>query len=363
MLLPKRLKDKLDERKENNSFRSLRLRGDGIDFFSNDYLGIARMDSPPLGLHGATGSRLISGHHMITEELELAMAQFFRTPSALLYNSGYDANLGFFSSVPQRGDTILYDELIHASVRDGLRLSFAQSVRFKHNDLQDLEEKLSQATGTIYIAVESIYSMDGDEAPLKDIAALSEDYNALLYVDEAHAAGLFGEKGQGLVDAYGLNERVFARLVTFGKAFGSHGAIILGPGDLKAYLINFSRSLIYTTALPPYSQQRLLWTINRIAEAVQKRKDLKDRISFFRKKAQLNQLPVLPSNSPIQGVFMPGNTKATDLSKALIQSGFEVKAILSPTVPKGEERIRICLHAFNTEKEIESLIREMKALI
>lgn len=363
MLLPKRLKDKLDERKENNSFRSLRIRGEGIDFFSNDYLGLANKEYEGNGARGATGSRLISGHNSITEDLELVLARFFEAPSALLFNSGYDANLGFFSSVPQRGDTILYDSFIHASIRDGIRLSFAQAVRFDHNDLSDLKEKLSKATGTIYVAVESIYSMDGDQAPLEEIAALCETYNAFLFVDEAHAAGIFGDSGKGLVHEKGLTAKVFARLVTFGKAFGSHGATILGGSDLREYLINYSRSLIYTTALPPQSQKRILWSIQTVSNADDEREILKSNIAFFRKNASLYKIPILSSQSSIQGVLVPGNKVASALAKRLIDKGFEVKAILSPTVPKGGERIRICIHAFNTEKELLDLIKEISQLI
>lgn len=248
-MIPAYLK-KLNERKEKGSYRSLFSFEDASDFWSNDYLGLARAPLAYPGCSGSTGSRLISGNTALIQMAESRIARFFGSEAALVFNSGYDANLGFFSAVPQKGDTVLYDELIHASVRDGIRLSHAKSYSFRHNDLKDLQRKAEHASGTVFIAVESLYSMDGDLAPLPELADWCELHGALLVVDEAHAGGVFGEGGRGLVAAAGLESRCFARLVTFGKAYGMHGGAICGGKLLCEFLINFARSFIYTTALP-----------------------------------------------------------------------------------------------------------------
>src|SRR5690606_18769580 len=183
--------------------------------------------------------------------------EFHGSEAALIYNSGYDANIGFFSSVPQRGDIILYDELVHASIREGIRLSHARAFKFKHNDLQDLDSLLLKYNSKqdnldqryIYVVTESVFSMDGDTALLEGLTNITDIQGAYLIVDEAHATGVFGKKGQGLVQHLDLQKRVFARIITFGKAMGAHGAVITGSKLLGDYLINFSRSFIYTTAL------------------------------------------------------------------------------------------------------------------
>ncbi len=212
-----KLKNKLNKRIEEGTLRSLSSFDGFIDFYSNDYLGFAKIKSKSENTlkYGSTGSRLISGtsnESLIAEEF---LADFFNSESSLIFNSGYDANLGFFSSVPQRGDFVFYDEYIHASIRDGLRLSFATSNSFKHNNLVDLELKLSKVHGVKYVVVESLYSMDGDMAPLIEIVELCSKYGAYLIVDEAHSGGVFGELGQGLVSELKLEEKVFARIITF----------------------------------------------------------------------------------------------------------------------------------------------------
>ena len=262
MKFPSSLLLKLDTRQENGSLRSLSPQNERIDFSSNDYLGFAKnpiifkqvqedLDSY-LPNNGSTGSRLLSGNFDFHEALESQMAAFFNAEAALLFNSGYDANIGLLSSVPQRGDCIFYDENSHASIRDGIRLSHAKSYRFKHNDLDDLRQKIEK-TGTGnqgYLVVESIYSMDGDAAPLSGFAEISKAYDLNLIVDEAHSTGVYGSEGQGMVNDLGLSALVFARIYTFGKALGCHGAAIVGDALLIQFLINFARSFIYTTAMP-----------------------------------------------------------------------------------------------------------------
>ena len=245
------LEKKLRERQQANALRVLRLNDDKIDFCSNDYLGIVKNKLIEDSIinknlsHGSTGSRLLSGNYKLIEETEKIIADFHDAEEGLIFNSGYDANIGLLSSVPQKGDVIIYDQLSHASIRDGIRLSFADSFSFLHNDVDDLEKKLSAAAKpqqNIFVVTESVFSMDGDMAPLKEISKLCEKYNAALIVDEAHATGVVGEKGEGLVQHLDLQQKCFARLHTFGKACGCHGAVILGSTQLKKYLINFART-------------------------------------------------------------------------------------------------------------------------
>ena len=274
MKLPKNLTAKLETRKQNNAFRKLSFPNDLIDFASNDYIGFSKNKSIFEETHqyliennslqnGATGSRLLSGNHKVYQEAEGFISKFHQSESALIFNSGYDANVGFFSCVPQKGDLILYDELCHASIRDGIQLSNAKAYKFKHNDFEDLEGKITNyklriTNQEIYIVTESVFSMDGDTPNLEELAQLSEKYKCHLVTDEAHALGVFGDKGEGLVQQLGLQDQVFARIMTFGKGLGCHGAAIVGSQELKDYLINFARSFIYTTGLSPHSVATIL---------------------------------------------------------------------------------------------------------
>ena len=353
--MDQRLKDKLNKRIEEGTIRSLSC-FEGVDFSSNDYLGLAKVAILYSGTtFGSTGSRLISGNSAEAESCEAFLATFFQAEAALVFNSGYDANVGLFSSVPQRGDTILYDELIHASIRDGIRLSSADSFSFKHNNLEHLEQLLKKVTGTIYIAVESLYSMDGDCAPLNQLSLLCKEHNAYLIVDEAHACGVLGIDGKGLIANFVHDYKPFARIVTFGKAYGSHGASVLCEDDLKKYLINFSRSFIYTTAMPPESYQRIEKIVVNSSLPVE-RKKLMDNIRFFRKNMSLHLL-ISDAESPIQMIRIGEIEKTRQLAEIMQFNGFFVKPMYSPTVKKGAEGIRICLHSFNSFSEIEKLCK------
>lgn len=368
------LQSTLAKRENEGLLRQLSQQKNLVDFYSNDYLGFARSEelkkrtelllekSLCKFINGSTGSRLISGNSDLFEETEKQIASFHNAEAGLIFNSGYDANLGLFSSVPKRGDTILYDEFSHASIIDGIRLSFAFAYKFRHNDLNHLEEKLKIAKARIFVAVESVYSMDGDIAPLKEMVSLCEKYNANLIVDEAHATGVFGKKGEGLCSELGVEKKTFARVHTFGKALGCHGAIVLGNLDLKNYLINFARSFIYTTALPPQSVATIQSAYVLLSECEEKITSLKKNIQFFKKKIQ-NIERFIESESPIQSVIIGGNEKTINCATEICKMGFDVKAILSPTVPKETERLRICLHAFNTENEIIGLADSINAFI
>ncbi len=361
MQAPKTIQSKLRQREEELSFRKLSRKKEGVDFFSNDYLGIAKLEfSSSLG-HGSTGSRLISGNSVIAENVESELANFYGTSAGLLYNSGYDANIGLLSSVPQRGDTIVYDRLCHASIRDGIRLGVAKNYSFEHNNLEKLEQRLLQCKeGEKYVVVESVYSMDGDQAPLAELAKICQKHNAYLIVDEAHAAGFFGDRGEGLVSQLGINTEVFAKVITFGKAYGSHGAIVLGGELLKNYLINFSRSFIYTTAMSPSAVERISFAVEKAKKMTVERQQLHENIQLFQKLAKKENLNLLNGYSPIQSIIITGNKKVKEIAERVSKNGFMIKAILSPTVPKGEERIRICLHSYNTNVEIQNLIQALK---
>ncbi|MFJ1328121.1 aminotransferase class I/II-fold pyridoxal phosphate-dependent enzyme [Capnocytophaga canimorsus] len=367
--IPKHITERLNQRKEKNALRTLKVNHFKVDFYSNDYLGFASsreikqfneeiLSRYPIQ-HGATGSRLISGHTPLHEIAEHTISEFHHSQSCLLFNSGYDANVGLFSSIPKRGDIILFDEYIHASIRDGISLGLAQAYKFKHNDLESLERLLQKYTSNsnnIFIATESVFSMDGDSPDLEKMVLLAEKYNAFLIVDEAHALGVLGKDGCGLVQHLGIENRVFARIMTYGKALGGHGASVLSSNELKQYLVNFARSFIYTTAMPPHSLAHILAGYQELSRT-QNRELLQKNIAFFLKKAEKIGLKsrFIPSQSAIQGIVLSGNDFVKSISEDIQKEGFGVIPILSPTVAEGQERLRICLHSFNTFSEIENL--------
>ncbi|SFB67503.1 8-amino-7-oxononanoate synthase [Flagellimonas taeanensis] len=379
--LPKKLQSKLSARKENGSLRHLPLQGNSIDFSSNDYLGLAKSEKiAQMALdflkecpqkNGSSGSRLLSGNHQLYARLEDFLASHHNSGSALVFNSGYDANIGFFSSVPQRGDMVLYDELVHASIRDGIQMGNAKSYKFAHNDLDHLKERIlslraeSRSEMEIYIVTESVFSMDGDSPDLKRLANFCGYNGCFLVVDEAHATGIYGN-GRDLVAEQGLEQEVFARIITFGKAMGCHGAAILGSQPLKEYLVNFSRSFIYTTALPPHTMATILATYQYLGgEGASISKQLQANIGHFKQEMERLQMTdrFIKSDSAIQCALVPGNGKVKAIAKQLQTAGFDVKPILSPTVKEGEERLRFCLHAFNTKEEITKVLVLLNNLI
>ena len=379
---PKALTSKLEQRIENNSLRKLALPNNRIDFASNDYIGFAKSEAIFHETHsylienkiiqnGATGSRLLSGNHKIYQDAENHIAKFHQVESALIFNSGYDANVGFFSTVPQKGDLILYDELSHASIRDGIQLSNAKSYKFKHNDFDDLERLLlklstdNQQPTTIYIVTESVFSMDGDTPNLEELAQISNKYNCNLVVDEAHALSVFGDCGEGLVQMLGLQDAVFARIVTFGKGLGCHGAAIIGCNELKKYLVNFARSFIYTTGLSPHSVATILVAYQHLEIEKKLHEQLRNTIIHFNQEKNILGLKPMfvRSKSAIQSAIIPGNQNVKSIANQLQEKGFDVKAILSPTVPEGQERLRFCLHSYNSREEISEVLNLLSAFV
>ena len=386
MKFPKKLILKLEQREQNNSLRKLSLSNNLVDFASNDYLGFSKSESIFNETHsylidkniiqnGATGSRLLSGNHAVYQEAENCIAKFHHSENALIFNSGYDANVGFFSAVPQRNDVILYDELSHASIRDGIQLSNAKSYKFQHNDFEDLERiilKLSsdnQQSKTIFVVTESVFSMDGDTPNLEELVQLCNKNNCYLVVDEAHALGVFGDPeisgGEGLVQMLGLQDEVFARIMTFGKGLGCHGAAILGSQKLIDYLVNFARSFIYTTGLSPHSVATILIAYQHLeTEKVALQKLRENIIHFNQEKKQLGLNPLfVRSKSAIQSAIIPGNQKVKNSARQIQDKGFDVKAILSPTVPEGQERLRFCLHSYNSKEEISEVLQLLTTLL
>jgi 8-amino-7-oxononanoate synthase len=375
---PENLSEKLEMRKQKNALRQLPSDGNLIDFTSNDYIGFSKSKAIFEETHqylmnanciqnGATGSRLISGNHKVYPEAENYIAQFHQAESALIFNSGYDANVGFFSSVPQKGDLMLYDELCHASIRDGIQLSNAKSYKFKHNDFEDLEKLIQRChiersrdglLSEIYLVTETVFSMDGDCPNMEELVAVSEKYGCYLVVDEAHALGVFGESGEGLVQEFGVQDQVFARIMTFGKGLGCHGAAILGSLELKQYLVNFARSFIYTTGLSPHSVATILVAYQNLEKEKKYIEQLRENIIHFNQQKNLLGLKTIfvRSKSAIQSAIIPGNENVKHIANQLQEKGFDVKAILSPTVPEGQERLRFCLHTFNTKDEISDVL-------
>ena len=364
--LPQNLSEKLKIRKQNNALRQLPNATSLTDFASNDYLGWSQSElifdethqlllDRNIKNNGATGSRLLSGNHQLYTETEDFIARFHQSESALIFNSGYDANVGFFSSVPQRGDLILYDELCHASIRDGIQLSKAKAYKFNHNDFEDLEQLIQRNPNTtLYIVTETVFSMDGDCPNLEELVSVSNKYNCYLVVDEAHALGVFGELGEGLVQMLGLQDEIFARIMTFGKGLGCHGAAIIGSLELKSYLVNFARSFIYTTGLSPHSVAAILVGYQHLEKDLIPILKLREKIVFFNQHKNMLSLKPLfvRSKSAIQSAIIPGNEKVKSIANQLHQKGFDVKAILSPTVPEGQERLRFCIHSYNSTEEI-----------
>lgn len=351
------IEKKLIKRRNEGNERRLQLLPPLIDFASNDYLGIARSDpfadmvlqkfqqqSEKQKRYGSSGSRLLTGHSLFAEHLEGKIAEFHGYEAGLLFNCGYMGNIGLLSAIAGSDDTIYYDAHIHASTQDGIRLSRAKAFPFRHNDLDQLENRLrsNYSHCAKYVCVESIYSTDGTLAPLTELCHLTQKYDAHLIVDEAHAVGISGPKGRGRIAQLQLQSSVFAQVVTFGKALGTYGAIVLGSRRLKELLINFAHSFIYTTAMPLHC-----------LVAIDCSYDYFPTLELQRN--QINDLIISSSQSHIQCVKIRGGHEVVQMAKKVALAGFSVSALRSPTVRRGEECLRISLHSFNTQKELTSL--------
>lgn len=348
------IQQKLASRMNENNFRMLKCYDTEIDFFSNDYLGLHRkniFNPENKYAFGSTGSRLLSGNFEEHEALEKALADLYQK-EVLLFNSGYHANIGLLSTVIQKDTLVLYDEMIHASLKDGIRLSLTKDkFSFKHNSLEDLRIKLEKHEGkNIILVVETLYSMNGDFAPIPDLIKLCHEFKAMLILDEAHSTGIFGENGKGLSYTFD-DDCILARVHTFGKAFSSIGAFVVCHKIMKEYLINFCRSFIYTTALPPINSAYTLRAFQFITgeKGNKEREKLNENIRYFMTQFG-SSIP-----SPIQPLYLNDQSELMVAAALLNSNGVATKPILYPTVPKGKEMLRIVLHSFNTKNELDFL--------
>ncbi len=368
MNLEQRIQKELAQLKQINRFRELKITDHLIDFSSNDYLGLASnplSNKTNLAKLGSTGSRLISGNFEQIEKLEKEMALFFNVEAALIFTNGYLANMGLLSALVKRNDIIIYDQLIHASLRDGIQLSKSKNYSFSHNDVNDLEKKLQIATSNrlddtqVFVVIESVYSMDGDSPDLISMEKLCSKYSANCLVDEAHALGTVGNKGEGLVQLLSLESKITARVFTFGKALGCDGAVVLGSDNLRNYLINTCRSFIYSTAPSPLKIESIHYQWNKLTSTFSLNEHSQHLKKHLLKKIE-GKLEVKTGEfGNIVMVIIKGNEYVKKASNYLNSKGMDVRAILSPTVPEGSERLRICIHEFNTLEEIDLLANEL----
>jgi 8-amino-7-oxononanoate synthase len=365
------VKHRLLKRKKLGHLRELKLARNLIDFSSNDYLGLARsaklakavlqewnMHSEDLNGLGSTGSRLLTGNSKYAQDLEDKIAQFHGYEAGVLFSCGYMANVGLLSAIASPNSIFFYDTGVHASTHDGIRLSRAKAFPFKHNNLEHLEHRLKNSPflGDRFVCIESIYSTDGSIAPLTEISRLAQIYGAHLIVDEAHAVGACGPQGRGLIAQHHLTSQIFAQVTTFGKALGTYGAIVLGNHTLKQALINFATPYIYTTALPFHVLATIKCSYDLFPHMEKERQYLQNLIQLFRN-SYLNS-----SKTHIQSVLIKGNEAVKHAAQTLMDLGFDIRPLLSPTVQQGHEVLRICLHAFNTENELGRLLNHITVL-
>ena len=372
------LQAQLDQRRAEHLYRtrlnvasgcSSTLEVDGatlVNFCSNDYLGLAAHPEVNSALkkaadHYGTGSgasHLISGHSSAHHQLEEQLAEFTGRPRALLYSTGYMANMGTINALVGRHDLVLQDQLNHASLLDGGHPSRATSQRYKHADLDNLQQRLEQSTAARKLIVtDGVFSMDGDLAPLKELSAMATKHNGWLMVDDAHGFGVLGEQGGGLVEELNLSyEQVPVLVGTLGKSFGTFGAFVAGSEALIESLIQFSRSYIYTTAMPPAIAAATLASLKILREETWRRETLASLIAQFRRGAEQIGMQLMDSSTPIQPVVVNDDQKVMQISAVLRDQGFLVGAIRPPTVPVGSGRLRITFSADHSEEQVDQLL-------
>ncbi len=339
----------------------------GRDFASNDYLGLAGSSrlaaAVALAIErgvpvGAAGSRLLRGNHPEHEALEAEAAAFFRCERALYFGAGFSANVALAATLPQRGDLVVHDELIHASVRDGLRLTRAEVASASHNDAGAVADAIAGwrargGSGTPFIAVESLYSMDGDCAPVADLVALAERHDGFLMLDEAHATGVFGASGCGLGEPFEGHEAVIATH-TCGKALGCSGALVTGPAPAIDFLINRARPFIYATAPSPLMASAVREALRIVADEPERRAALGGLVALA--SDRLERLGLPDSGTQIQPVVLGPAAHAVALARRLRAAGFDCRAIRPPTVPEGTSRLRISLTLNVDAPTVDALI-------
>ena len=371
------LADELEQIKQQNLYRSRRvidtpqgvvIEVDGrklINFSSNDYLGLANhpdvVDSfkkaaDDFGV-GSGSAHLICGHSRVHHALEEELAEFTGRERALLFSTGYMANIGVISALLNRGDQVFEDRLNHASLLDGGLLSGAKFKRYRHNELRDLQSKMKDAARRKLIVTDGVFSMDGDLARLPELAVLASNNDAWLMVDDAHGFGVLGKNGGGIVQQYGLNQaQVPVLMGTFGKAFGTFGAFVAGSDVLIETLIQKARTYVFTTALPAAVAQATRTSLKLVIADDWRRDKLKKLVKRFELGANQLGLSLMPSSSAIQPILIGDSQKAVEISQALLNQGFLVSAIRPPTVPKGEARLRITFSANHQEQQVDQLL-------
>jgi 8-amino-7-oxononanoate synthase len=349
--LIERWQAKLANLREAGRLRTLRI-AKGADFSSNDYLSYAATPWPATSrdgtalARGGSASRLLRGHHAIWDEVESALAMWHGAEAALVFTSGYAANQGLLTTLIQPDDFVASDSLNHASIIDGLRLAGSRRFVYQHCDLEDLDRGLRAAPAQAerFIVTESLFSMDGDVAPLADIVSVAERHGAHVVVDEAHATGCFGALGSGLVNQLGLRERVLATMHTGGKALGVHGAYVCGPELMKQMLVNQCRHFLFTTALPPVVGSWWLDAITRVRDDDANRTKLHAATSLFRRTLASRGVQAAGSHY-IVPVVLGDDKRAVEAAACLQSVGLDIRAIRPPTVPEGSSRLRIAIHA------------------
>lgn len=341
-----------------------------MNLSSNNYLGLGndpelweQWKTAPGQAIGATASRLVVGNHPLYEEAEERLAHHKGTEAALIYPSGYMANIGIISAIVGREDTVFSDRFNHASIVDGIQVSRARAERYRHNDMNHLEALLQKSEGKRgrkLIVTDTVFSMDGDIAPLKELVELKERYGAMLMVDEAHSGGVYGKHGEGLCHSLGLQDRVDIQMGTFSKAYGCYGAYVVGPQVLKDYLLNRSHSFIYTTGLPPLVLSSILLAMQRVYEGEDLRERLHRNAQYFRSGLQQQGWNTGSSNTQIIPIILGDNERTLRFSQALLEEGIAGVAIRPPTVPEGEARVRFTVMSSHTIEELQGALQRIQ---
>jgi 8-amino-7-oxononanoate synthase len=358
----------MERLKRTHRYRALAL-ARGIDFTSNDYLGLSRhralreaivaaLDED--GTAGAGGSRLLRGHHEAHARLEEFAAEFFQAEKTLFFSSGFLANYALFSTLLERHDAVIFDERIHASVKEGIHACPAERFRARHNDVDSFESAIRRARGNgarrVFIAVESVYSMDGDLAPLSELDAIARRYDAVLVIDEAHATGVFGARGCGLGEA--LQNPSWISVHTCGKALGVAGALICASAEAIELLINRARPFIYSTAPPPFLAAAVERALALVDEEPWRREAVL-KLARFAHEHLAEETPF--AGSQIIPIVLGEEERSLNVARALQESGFDVRAIRPPTVPEGTSRLRVSIHADHTESDILALAAALRS--
>ncbi len=375
------LQKELDQRKTDGLLRQRRLLDSPqaehiiannkpyLSFCSNDYLGLANHPALIKTMQAAAGdsgvgsgaSGLVTGHHRYHDDLEKQLAAFVNLPAALLFSTGYMANIGVLGALVGRGDAIFADKLNHACLNDGGYYSMAEFNRFAHNDVAALE-KLLKASKAIHklIAVDAVFSMDGDIAPIPEYLALCERYDAYLYIDDAHGFGVLGEHGQGSLNHFQLKSPRIMMMATLGKAAGVAGAFVAGEQVVIDYLIQTAKSYVYSTPAPPALSATLSESVNLIKNGDDLRAHLRHLIATLKANLSLTHWQLLPSDTAIQPLIVGSNHEVVSLSEHLQKQGILVPAIRPPTVPVNTARLRISLSAAHTENDVLKLAHAIK---